>query len=306
VRPLRRRAWDRLRRARQRDLIGVAVASGAAIAFGTLAIFAKHAYDAGATPAPLLAVRFSICAVLLASYNGVTGRALLVARSKNVQLFLMGALGYAFESLLFFLALERAPAGTVALIFYSYPIWVVVLSLATGLEKLHARLLGALALGTTGVSLVFSLSLDEPAGAFLALAAAVTVAIYVTLAQIVMRGIDPAVSALWTATGAAVTTGIGALALGHGLPAASLPHATGLAAATAIAFVALFAAIERIGSARASVAAMLEPVTTVLLAAWLLGEAITARSAAGTVLIIAALPVLVTVRRAEEAPADTL
>jgi drug/metabolite transporter (DMT)-like permease len=76
------------------------------------------------------------------------------------------------------------------------------------------------------------------------------------------------------------------------LPRASLPFAGALGPITAIAFVALYGSIERIGSSRSSIAMMLEPVTTVLLAALFLSEALTWRIALGACLVVAALPLL--------------
>ncbi|MGH2694975.1 MAG: DMT family transporter [Actinomycetota bacterium] len=290
--------------ARHNELSGVALAATSAIAFGTLAIFGKYAYDEGADPVALLAGRFVLSALLLAGYHVATGRSLVLPRRATVRLLLMGALGYAFESALFFLALERSPAGTVALIFYSYPMWVALMSLVWGLERFQPRLAVALLLGTAGVSMIFSLTLESPAGPLLALGAAIAVAIYFIFAQVVMRGIDARSSAFWTATGAAITTAAAAAVTRSELPSAALPHAFGLAAATSIAFVLLYAAIARIGSARAAVAAMLEPVTTVILAALLLSEEITLRSAIGAALIVSALPVLATTRRREEVAAE--
>jgi drug/metabolite transporter (DMT)-like permease len=59
-----------------------------------------------------------------------------------------------------------------------------------------------------------------------------------------------------------------------------------------LAFVALYAAIRRIGSSRSSIAMMLEPVTTVVLAAIFLNEALTVRIGLGAALVVAALPLL--------------
>jgi drug/metabolite transporter (DMT)-like permease len=290
--------------AENNELSGVALAATSAIAFGTLAIVGKYAYDEGADPVALLACRFVLSAVLLAGYHVATGRSLVLPGKAMRRLLLMGALGYALESALFFLALERSPAGTVALIFYSYPMWVALMSLASGLERFQPRLALALLLGTLGVSLIFSLSLEDPVGPLLALGAAIAVAIYITLAQVVMKGIDARSSALWTAAGAAITTTLAAVVTRSDLPVTAVPHAFGLAASTSIAFVLLYTAIGRIGSARASVAAMLEPVTTVILAALLLSEEITLRSAIGAALIVSALPVLASMRGREEVAAE--
>jgi drug/metabolite transporter (DMT)-like permease len=81
----------------------------------------------------------------------------------------------------------------------------------------------------------------------------------------------------------------------------ALPSAAALGVATAIAFICFYEAIRRIGSSRTSVASMLEPVATVVLAFIVLGEAITGRVGVGAALIVAALPVLALTRRGPSA-----
>jgi drug/metabolite transporter (DMT)-like permease len=71
-----------------------------------------------------------------------------------------------------------------------------------------------------------------------------------------------------------------------------MPYAVALGLITALAFVALYGSIKMIGSSRSSIAMMLEPVTTVLLAAIFLEESLTLRIALGAALVVAALPLL--------------
>ena len=274
------------------DGAGVALGVGAALAFSTLAIFAKLGYREGAEALPLLATRFSIAAALLWIVALMRRPSRTGSRSSHFQLLLLGAFGYGSESLLFFSALERAPAVVVGLVFYSYPLWTSLFSIAARLEPFTWRLIGALALGTAGVALVFATPLTGLAGPLLALGAGVAVAVYFTLAQVVVRDVDVATAATWTATGAAIALLTASLIAGEGLPPAALPAAGGLAVATVVAFLLMYASITRIGSARSSIATMLEPVATVVLAAIILNEDITLTIVIGTLLIVAALPVL--------------
>jgi drug/metabolite transporter (DMT)-like permease len=284
------------------SLAGILLAVGAAVAFGTLAIFGKLAYREGASPLPLLAVRFAIASALLVGWQTVKGRPLATNRRIAVKLLLLGALGYGVEATLFFLALEHAPAGVVSLIFYSYPMWTNLIGLAIRMERWHARVAVALALSTIGVASIFTIERLSLVGPLLALVAAVSVAVYFILAQVILRDADTYETATWTTIGAAITTGAGALAAGGSLPAAALPHAASLGLASAVAFLLVYAAIVRIGSARTSVANMMEPVTTVALAAVVLGETIGFRQGLGAVLVVSALPILASAgpRRVDE------
>lgn len=273
-------------------LRGIALASLSAVCFGTLPIFAKYAYDDGAQPLPLLAARFFASTVLLAVFASASRRRVALPRSRAVRIFLLGALGYAFEASLFFTALTRAPAAVVSLVFYSYPLWTNIGGFVTGLEEFHSRSLVALGLAGAGVVLIFSIPETALAGPLLALASALAVTVYYLFAQVFVREVDPFAAAIYTAGGAAISLTAVSLATGQRLPAAAIPDAAALGLVTAIAFVCLYAAVAAIGSAKTAITHMLEPVTTVVLAAALLGDRISARVGIGAVLIVSALPIL--------------
>lgn len=281
-----------LSRSHRHEITGIALAVLAAIAFGTLAISAKLAYRAGADPFPLLAARFALAALLLSAYHALRRRSLRVQKKLFIRLLLGGGLLYGFEATLFFAALQRASAAVVALVFYSYPIWTTLLSFLTKLERFRWSTLAALLLGGTGVVLVFSLPSTSLAGPILAVSAALAVAIYFIFIQMLLRDVEPSVAAMWTSAGAAVALTVATIVTGQALPIAAFGPAFALALASAFAFVTLYEAITRIGSARSSIAAMLEPVTTIALAAIFLAENLSPRILLGGALIISVLPVL--------------
>ena len=280
---------------------GIVLSAVAAVAFGTLAIFAKLGYEDGAELLPLLATRFVIAASLLALYHLAIRRPLWPGRGHALRLMLLGAVGYATESTLFFMGVERAPAAVVSLVFFTYPMWTALFALAARMERYSHRTALSLLLGTAGVATIFSIRLESLAGPLFALGAAISLAVYLLVVQVVTEGIVPSVAATWISFGAATAFGVGALFAGGAMPAAALDDAAALGLATAFAFVLLYRAIALIGSAKAAVASMLEPVATIVLAALLLNEAITVRVALGAVLVVAALPILATAPAAEAA-----
>ena len=285
---------------RQDDFVtGIALAAISAVAFGTLAIFAKLAYRNGATAIPLLAVRFSVAACLLMVFNRVSGRAIAIDRAHALRLLALGGVGYAFEAALFFAALNHASAAVVGLIFYSYPLWTSIGAIATKLEPFHPRLLIALSVGTAGVLLIFSLPTEGLIGPGLALAAALAVTVYYLFAQVLGRAVPALAAATYTTGGAAITLTVASLVIRQSLPWAAWPYALCLGLVTAVAFVCFYGALARIGSAKTSITHMLEPVTTVILAALILGDATSGRVAIGAALIVAALPILALQRRPE-------
>lgn len=288
------------------DLIGIGLAISSAMAFGTLAIFAKEAYEAGAEPVPLLALRFVVTSVILVAYQMLRRGPILVGRDKVIRLLLLGALGYAIESSLFFLALERAPASVVGLVFYSYPLWTTLIAIALKLERFEKRLLIALALGTTGVASIFSLTGAPLAGPLFALAAAVMVALFYIGAQVLTKETPSSAAATLTAVGAALAMSIVYLLRGGELPSDAVGPGIGLGVATSFAFIATYAAIARIGSSRTAIANMMELVTTIVLAMIFLSEQPTLRVLIGAILVLSAIPILAIGKRESIPAADTL
>lgn len=289
-----------------RDIAGIALASTAAVAFGTLAISAKFAYRVDAPLLPLLLVRFVGATTLLALFHLVTRRSLALPRDVMWRLLALGGIGYGLETALFFAALERAPAGVVALIFYSYPLWTVMMGFATKLEPFKWKLVIALVIGSIGVGVVFSPEGGSLAGPLFALGAAVAVALYFILMQLALRDIDASPAAFWTSAGAAISTGLAWLIFPDPLPSGAVVPGLALAVASALAFALLYAAIERIGSSRAAVAAMVEPIATLILAAVLLDEVITTRVLVGAALVVSALPMLALAGKRDVPAADSL
>jgi len=286
------------------DLIGIGLAISSAMAFGTLAIFAKEAYEAEADPVPLLTIRFVVTAVILVGYQALRRATLSVGRDTIVKLLLLGAFGYAVEASLFFLALERAPASVVGLVFYSYPLWTTLIAIALKMERFEKRLLIALALGTTGVASIFSLTGTPLAGPLFALAAAVMVALFYIAAQVLTAGTSPSAAATWTAIGAALALGVVYLFMGGELPPGAIGPGIGLGVATSFAFIATYAAIARIGSSRTAIANMMELVTTIVLAMIFLEEQPTLRVLIGAALVLSAIPILATGKRPPIPAAD--
>ena len=286
---------------------GIAFSAGAALFFGTLSIFAKLAYRAGAEPLPLLGLRFAVAAALLAGFHLVTRRSIAVDRRSLVRLLALGALGYGVESTLFFMALEHASAAVVGLVFYSYPLWTTLGAIAAGLDRPRLAVFVALGLSSVGVLLIFSLPEGSLLGPLLALASALAVTIYFLAAQLLLREVQPSAAAMWTSVGAALATGGASLATGRTLPLDAVWPAVALGTVTAIAFLLMYEGIERIGSSRFAIAAMLEPVTTIVLAAVVLSESITLRVVVGGALVVSALPILASSKGDEPVPAaDTV
>jgi drug/metabolite transporter (DMT)-like permease len=296
---------------------GLAACLCSAAGFGALPVLGKHAYDAGLGPLSLLWGRFGLAALAFWLLVIFVVRPPRPPRALVVTGLLMGALGYAVEAGLFFVALERVDASLVELLLYAYPAIVTAAALAVpsgsrrlyqgdtpwppgGREAPGPRLLGALALATLGVIFVFAGSLAsgvDAVGLALGLGAAVVYAGYILVGERVVGGAHPFLLAALVATGATVSFSLAGLVHGGGFP---LPRTAGgwtavgviAALATVIPMAALFAGIERVGAPTASIVSTFEPVVTVVLAGLVLGETLSPVETIGAVCVLAAVRLL--------------
>lgn len=280
------------------ERVGIALVLLSAIGFGTLGIFGVYAQRAELPIPTVLTVRFLLAAALvwgvLAIQNRLTvlrGRVLLIG-------FGLGAVGYATQSGLYFLGLEFMTAGLVAIVFYTYPAFVVVLAVATMKKRVGRSTLLALFLSLGGVALVAG---ADPAGASLigvgiVLGAALAYAFYITISRAMLVRTDPIILSAHVLPAAGLSfVGIGG-ATGELLvptaPTAWLILLCIAVFATAIPVITFFAGLKRIGASRAGIVSTAEPPVTVALGAALFAEPVTAATVIGGVSILLGVVVL--------------
>lgn len=247
-------------------------------------------------------MRFAVSAVVLFGLLGLRRRPLLPVVGERLRPVLLGAIGYAFQSSLFYSALQRGTAAAVALLFYVYPAFVTLAELSVGKVRASGRLFGALGLSLAGTVLIVVTGDDvdiTPAGIAFALGAALAFGTYLLASDRTAGRSDAMVNAAWVAAGAALSLATQGVAFG-GLRAPGdawwLMAANGVA--TASAFALLFAALGHLGASRTAVVMTLEAFSAVVLSALLLDEVIGPAQIAGGAAILAAT-VLISLTKAE-------
>lgn len=293
--------------------MGLLLCLTSAASFGTLAIFATLAYDDGAGPVGLLAVRFALAAVLFWAVLGAqrlrggvaSGPLRGLARGQVLGALALGGVGYTTQSGLFFAALERLDAAPLSLVLYTYPVLVTLTAIALRREAASLRRAGALLTASAGVTLVLlgagSGAIDG-LGAAMGFGAAVTYTGYILVADGPLAGIPPLVLSALVCTGAGVVfVGVGgAVDVGEGAAPAWLVL-TGLFSVSAI--LCFFAGLQRVGPSTASILSTAEPLTTVVLAFAVLGDRLALAQLAGGGLVLGAVVVLARTPHARAVPA---
>lgn len=273
---------------------GIAYIVVSACAFGAMAIFARFAYASGANVTGVLAARFAIAGALLAAIMVLTGRRWPRGRPLAVAIG-MGAVGYVGQAACFFAALNHASAGLVALLLYTYPTLVVLLSAAFLGERLTAARVVLLAASFAGLALTLGGGQGTTAGIALGLAAAAFYSVYILVGARELGRVDALASTTVVCLSAAATLALSALFTEPRFPGAGWGWAAVGAIAvvsTVISILAFFAGLKRVGPAVASVVSTLEPVVTVALAWLVLGESLTALQLAGGAVVLACAALL--------------
>ena len=103
-----------------------------ALQFAAVVMFGKEV-AAGDLPFPMLAIRFAGQAALLVVVLLLLRRPLAPAPGERLPLVLAATIGYGTEAALFFSALNHGKAGAVTLLFYLYPVWVMLVTM--GLDR---------------------------------------------------------------------------------------------------------------------------------------------------------------------------
>lgn len=255
-------------------IVGIVLVMVSAAAFGTLAILGRFAYADGMNAQSILFLRFSLAAVLMLALLRVR-RERLPRGPVLRRLIAMGAVGYVGQAMAYLTALKYASAGLVALLLYLYPIFVVLLAAVLLHEPFTGAKGLALGLALAGLLLTVGPLGGQALGILLAITGAAIYAIYIIVGSHVMRQVSAVQSSAVIFAAAGLSAGILMLVTGPQLPATGSGWATIAAivlVATVLPVVTFLAGLERIGPSNAAMLSTIEPVVTVLLAAWWLNE----------------------------------
>jgi drug/metabolite transporter (DMT)-like permease len=264
--------------------------------FGALGLFGRTAYAAGADAASLLFLRFTLAGAVLAGVM-VVRRQPLPERRVLLALMLLGAVGYVSEAGAYFVALQHAPAGLVALLLYSFPALVALLQRFVFGERLGRVkwLAVALALGGTALTADLEQGGAKPLGVMLGLLSALLYAVYVVISARVAGRAGPLASSTVILGSAGAALGLVVLARGPAFPTTPMGWAAVVALAlvsTVAAVLLFFVGMARIGPVNTSLVSTMEPLTAVVIGALFMDERLSARQLLGGLLILTAAVML--------------
>jgi drug/metabolite transporter (DMT)-like permease len=274
---------------------GALLVLASAAAFGAMPIFGKLSFEAGVGVATLLFVRFAIAAPVL--WAGVIAKGHVLPRHRGILIraLLLGAVGYALQAGLYFLALQHMDASVLSMILYSYPALVTGAAILLRRESASRRRLVALVIASGGLVLVLAgagMGDLNLAGVAFGAGAALSYATYILVSDGVTKALAPLPLSALVITGAMLTFGVvaaasGALDFGFE-PIGWLWIGFTALISTVAAVVLFFSGMSRVGPSTAAILSTIEPPVTVCLVFLTFGEALGAVQLLGALAVVAA------------------
>ena len=275
----------------------------AGIFWGSMGLFVRALQKYGFSSIQITSTRLILSAVLfwLLLLNREPGR--LCLERRDIPLFLgLGLLSILFFTVCYFTAITIMPLSTAAILLYTSPIWVMLMSVLFFREKITGRKVLALALAFGGCVLVSGIAGGglTVRGLLVGLGAGFGYGLYSILGTVTLRRYSPfAVTAY-----SFLIAGVGSLFICR--PAdllakiAAAPSLTGIllfflltALVTSfIPYLSYTLGLKTVEASKAAILATIEPLVATLFGTLVFHEPLTLLSALGMLLILAAIVVL--------------
>jgi drug/metabolite transporter (DMT)-like permease len=279
------------------------VVIGSGVAFSAATVLAGMAIRRGASVGTIVLGRLAVGALLLWAVVAVLRIPVRGAGGRALLLFGLGALP-ATQAYLLYQSVARIPTSVATLLLYTYPAIVTVLVIALRRERINRGKLLALGLSACGLVLVLGLPSERlaTAGIVYGLLSAAALAIWIIIADRVTKGVAPILSAALLVAGGAVSYALLSVVTGTGpFDGTSVAWSVPIGAMASLAVLLLLMALQYVPPTTVSIGSTVEPLSTTMLSAWLLGEALGLPQLFGGLLIVAGV---IAVVRARSSPSD--
>ena len=270
--------------------------------WGTMGFFARSLYAAGFGPLEVAQTRITTGLVFVGLYILLFNRSLFRVKWKDMWCFLgTGIVSLLLFSTCYFSALNYTSLAVAAILLYTAPFFVMLMSLLLFKEKMNGKKVFALILAFTGCVLVSGVGGDEEfswIGILLGLGSGFFYALYsifgryainrgygawtMTFYTFLFCSVGCAFLCDWQVIGTSVQTDNSVLlwVLGLGFVTAFLPY------------VLYSIGLENMESSKASILASVEPVVSALFGVFVFHETLTAWGILGILMVLGAIVVL--------------
>ncbi len=298
---------------KNQGVLGIVLGLLSSSLYGITPIFVYHAFDYGADPFGLMTSRYIIATIVLFTIRTVRfGRSKWPTPKTSIQLFLLGAIGLYANSVCMFNALKYLPSGLSMVIFYFYPVVVVLFGWALYKHKPPTIIWPCLATTIIGVILSASdVTGGQMKGLIFIVVGAFAWAFYSVLAGAVMPRAELTTGLMLVFAGAGFSFSFIWLLNPPGLPT-TMPYVADVwlpaleigLVGTIGAMGIYFAGMNRIGASKSAVIQTWEVLVAGLTGMFFLNQQFTLRQVVGGALILGGVLLLTRaeIKRGENLP----
>lgn len=283
---------------------GTALVIIAGMFWGSMGIFVRTLGGYGFSSLQIASMRLTASAIIMALVLLFKEPAGFRLKAKDIPLFLaLGLLSVLFFSVCYFAAIELMTLSAAAILLYTSPIWVMLLSLVIFKEKFSMKKLLALILAFVGCALVSGIGGGglTPVGVLVGLGAGVGYAFYSIFSSLALgRGYSPTAVTTYTFIIAAAGSWficnpgdmLAKIAAADSFAVLLLiVIATALVTAV-IPFMCYSLGLKTVEASRAAILATVEPVVASALGVIVFHEVLSVPAIIGIVLVLAAIVIL--------------
>ena len=277
---------------------GILITLLAAASFGAASPIAKFVYQYDVTVGNVLLWRFVIATALVWGYILLFRKDLnlRLRKSQMLMMIVVGGFAHFLTTQCYFSALKHVPISLHIMIFYTYPFIVNIFSVILFKETIsRIQLLSLLA---AFVGILLTVTLDDLRMSFIGIAfsvcAAVCNTIYILcLGKRSVTELDSAVVGAYSSLFAGVSYFLYCLGRGELRVDMPLPCWAGIITmavfTTAVGAIALSFGVKMIGSGKAAIVSVFEPIEAILLGVLLFHEKIALRGWIGIILVMGSI-----------------
>ena len=268
-----------------------------------MGIFVRKLGTYGFTPIQIVCIRVVLAALVFCVVQFAKDPKGFRISLRDIPLFLGLGLGsILFFTVCYFTAISMMTLSTAAILLYTSPIWIMLMSLLFFHEKLTAQKIIALILAFGGCVLVSGISGGGLTlmGLLIGLGSGIGYGLYSILGTVALRRYTPYTVTTWTF----IIAAIGSILISHPADmiakisvAPSIPGLLGFSLLTAlvtavIPFLAYTLGLRSVEASKAGILATVEPMVATLIGIFVFSEPLTLMSGIGVLLILAAVVIL--------------
>lgn len=284
-------------------VVGAVLILVAACFWGSMGIFVRRLGEFGFDSIQIVTIRVTLAALVFCLVLSVKERSGFRIALRDIPLFLGLGLGsILFFTVCYFSAIRIMPLSTAAVLLYTSPIWIMLMSAVFFREKLSIHKIIALGLAFGGCVLVSGVSGDGITiqGLLLGLGSGIGYGLYSILGTIALRRYSPytvtTYTFLFAAAGALVICDpqdmISKLVIPEGMAGLIILCVLTALVTAVIPFMAYTVGLRSVEASRAGILATVEPMVATIVGIVCFSETLTLQSGTGILLILGAVVVL--------------